>query len=156
MSAADGAVLVRASQARFGFFNQPRLLLYCALTAMLAAVFSIEGYGRTPKVLLGLAVALFVLAAVAGMHAVRLMGRGYGHGQEREIEVGAEGVAVREPGLNVAYAWSRFDRVVDLPDHLALFAGPGIVLLPKRAFAPDAFARVRELVAANVRAQAPH
>jgi hypothetical protein len=154
LTAADGAVLVKASQARFGFFNQPRISRYCALAATMAAIFCLEGYDLVPKVLLAIAVALYLISLVVAVRTTRRIGEGYGRGQEREIALDDAGVTVREPGMTIVYAWSRFDRAIRMPEHLALMTGAGVVLLPARAFAPDAFARVRELVAAKVPEQA--
>lgn len=151
LTPSDGAVLFKASRLRVGFFNQPRMLLYAALAGMLAAVFAVEGYRRLPTVLLVLCVALFGLAILAGMRTTRILGEGYGHGQERELAIGADGVTVTEPGLSVAYRWSRFERALEGRDHLVLLAGPGAVVLPKRAFAEGELARVRELIAATLR-----
>jgi YcxB-like protein len=150
LSAEDGVVLMRASRARIGFVNQPRLLLYCAVVAMLAAILAIESYRRAPLVLLAVALLLFGLAIVAGLRTTRSVATSYGHGQEREIAVGADGVSVRETGMSVAYDWSRFDRALEGAQHLVLFAGPGIVVVPKRAFADGDVARVRELIAAKL------
>lgn len=150
LDAGDGAVLMRASRARIGFVNQPRLLLYCAVVAMLSAILAIESYHRAPYVLLAVAAVLFVLAVIVGSRTTRSVATSYGHGQEREIAIGADGVTVRETGMNVAYAWSRFDRALEGAQHFVLFAGPGIVVVPKRAFAAEDLARVRELVASKL------
>jgi hypothetical protein len=132
----DGKVLFTATRARVGFFNQARMLLYAAIVAMLSAVLCMQGYGRTPKLLLALAVLLF--------------GDRYGHGQEREISVGDDRVEVREAGLTVAYTWARFDHAYDMADHVVLFAGPGVVVLPKRAFSAGDLERVRTLVTSKL------
>jgi hypothetical protein len=150
LSAGDGAVLMRASRARIGFVNQPRLLLYCAVAAMLSAILAIESYRRAPYVLLAVAVVLFVLALIAGSRTARSVATAYGHGQERDIAIGEDGVTVRETGMSVAYAWARFDRALEGAQHLVLLAGPGIVVVPKRAFAAEDLARVRELVASKL------
>jgi YcxB-like protein len=150
LTAKDGAVLMRASRARIGFVNQPRLLFYCALVSVLAAILAIESYRRMPFVLLGIALVLFVLAVVVGSRTTQSTAAAYGHGQEREIELDDGGVTVRETGMTVSYDWSRFDRALESPEHLILFAGPGIVVVPKRAFAADDVARVRELIASKL------
>ena len=150
LTPADGAVLIKASQARLGFFNQPRLSRYCALAATLAALLCVEGYDLVPKVLLAIALVLYLVSIVVAIRTTRTIGEGYGRGQEREISLDDAGVTVREPGMTIVYAWTRFDRAIRLPEHLALMTGAGIVLLPARAFAPDALARVRDLVSAKV------
>ena len=154
LTPADGAVLLKVATARFGYFNQPRLLLYCAVLAIMAAIAGIADYGLMAKVWLAMAIVVFTLATVAGMRTARLIGAGYGRGQEREIALDRDGVTVREPGMTTSYAWSRFERALDTGDHIALVTGPSIVLVLKRAFDADTFARVRELVAAKVPGQA--
>jgi hypothetical protein len=154
LTPADGAVLIKAASARFGFFSQPRLLLYCAVLAIMAAFAGIADYGMVAKLWLAMALLLFVLAIVAGNRTSKLIGAGYGRGQEREIVLDGDGVTVREPGLSTSYAWSRFERAVDSGDHIALVTGAGVVLVLRRAFDADTFARVRALVAAKVPGQA--
>jgi len=151
---ADGAVLLKAGRRWSGFFNQPRMLLYCALTSYVAAVLCIRGVEGFPALLILLAAVFYGLAIFATFLTVRRVSSGYGRNQEREVILDDDGVTVREPGMTVTYEWARFDRVMVFPEHLALIAGPGIVLIAKRAFDADAFVRVRELVAAKVRAQA--
>jgi hypothetical protein len=150
LTPADGAVLIKAATARFGYFSQPRLLLYCAVLAIMAAIAGIAEYGMVAKLWLAMAMLLLVLANVVGARTARLIGAGYGRGQEREIVLDGDGVTVREPGLATTYAWSRFERAVDSGDHIALVTGAGVVVVLKRAFDADTFARVRALVAANV------
>jgi len=150
LDAGDGAVLLRASRARAGFVNQPRLLLYCAVVSLLAAILAIESYRRAPYVLLGIALVLFVLAVAAGARTARSVAASYGHGQEREITIDAEGIAVRETGMTVSQAWSRFDRAYEGPRHFVLLAGPAVFVVPKRAFGDGDLARVRELVASKL------
>jgi hypothetical protein len=151
LTPADGAVLVKASTAQFGFFNSARVARYFGLVSFLAAVFCIEGYDVAPKVMLALAIVLYAITVVLALRGARLVGERYGYGQEREIVVDGDGMTIREPGMTVQYTWSRFRRTTETADHLMLFAGAGTIVVPKRAFAPDAFARVRELVAAHVR-----
>jgi hypothetical protein len=146
----DGRVLLKASIVRIGFFNQPRLLLYCALVAMLAAALAIEGYGRTPKVLSVAAAVLFVLAIWAGQRTSQTLARRYAHGQEREIVLSDETVEVREPGFTFTQAWSRFECAYETRDHLVLLAGPAVTVVPLRAFAPADVDRVRALVTSKV------
>ncbi len=153
LTAADGAVLIKASQSQFGYFSQPRLMRYYALTAFFAAIFCIEGYEMLPKVLLVVALAIYVLAVVVGFRGMRLVRDAYGYGQEREIIVDNDGMTIREPGMTVTYCWSRFKRMTETADHFSLVAGVGILVVPKRAFDADTFARVRELAAAKVPAQ---
>jgi hypothetical protein len=153
LTPADGAALVKASRGWVGFFNQPRMLLYCALSSFLAAASCLRGFEGFPTLLLLLAGILYVAAIFAGNRTGQLVGRSYGRNQEREIVLDDDGVTVREPGLSIVYGWTRFERVLAMRDHLALVAGAGIVLLPKRAFAPHVFDRVREFVAAKVSAQ---
>ncbi len=154
LTPADGAVLLKASRAWVGFFNQGRMLLYCALTSYVAAVLCMRGIDGFPALLILLAAGLYVLAIFAGYRTARLVSRGHGRNQEREVVLDDDGVTVREPGMTVTYLWSRFDRVIALPEHLALIAGPGIVVIAKRAFDADTFARVRALVAAKIPEQA--
>ncbi len=150
LTPADGAVLLKASTTQFGFFTQHRLVRYYAIAAALAAIFCLEGFDLLPKVMLGIAAVIYLLAIVVGFRMMRVVSERYGFGQEREIVVDDEGITIREPGMTVAYAWSRFARVTETADHLALAAGVGTVVVPKRAFDADAFARVRALVAAKV------
>jgi hypothetical protein len=150
----DGSVLFKATQARIGYFNQPRMLSFAALVAMVAAILCMEGYGRTPKALLGVAVVLYAAAVAAGLRTTKIFGERFGDGHEREIVVSEDGVEVREAGMSVVQAWSRFDRAYETRDHLVLLAGPGVVAIPKRAFAPDDLVRVRERVRAKVRLDA--
>jgi YcxB-like protein len=150
LTAEDGAVLMRASRARVGFVNQPRLLLYCALVSVLAAILAIESYRRMPFVLLGLALVLFVLAVAVGSRTMRSTAAAYGHGQEREIALDESGIAVRETGMSVSYDWSRLDRALEGPRHVILIGGAGIIVVPKRAFGADDLARARELIAAKL------
>ena len=151
LGSADGNAVFKATQARIGYFTQPRMLSFAALVAMVSAILCMEGYGRTPKVLLGVAVLLYIAAVAAGLRTTKMFSDRFGNGQEREIVVGPDGVDVREAGLTVAQEWSRFDRAYETGDHLVLMAGPGVVVLPKRAFAPDDLVRVRALIATKVR-----
>jgi hypothetical protein len=147
----DAALLMKAGQARVGFFNQPRMLFYCALFALFAAVTAIRRYpGGVPELFLGIAVVLLVVAILAGRRTVQMVSAGYGRGQSREIVVDDDGVTVREPGMSHAQAWSRFERAVENADYLVLFAGPGIVVLPKRAFTPDDAALLRARIATKL------
>ena len=154
LTPADGAVLLKASRARFGVFNQPRVLLYCGVVAIMAAILCLEGYDVVPKVLLGISLALYLVAIVVGVRMTRMVGERYGRGQEREIAVDDADVTVREPGMTVVYAWSRCERALETAEHIALVAGLGVLVIPKRAFDAGALARVQELVAAKVPAQA--
>jgi hypothetical protein len=146
----DGQVLLKASMARIGFFNQPRMLLYCALVALLAAGLATQGYGRTPKILSVVAAVLLVLAVWAGQRTSRALAGRYGRGQDREIVVSDESVEVREPGFTFTQAWSRFERAYETAEYLVLLAGPAVIVVPKRAFAPGDADRVRALVASKV------
>ena len=154
LTPADGAVLLKASRRWAGFFNQPRMLLYCALTSFVAAALCIRGMEGFPALLLILAAVLYILAIYTGYRTARLVSSGYGRNQEREVVLDDDGVTVSEPGMTVTYQWSRFNRVMMFPEHLALIAGPGVVLIAKRAFDAAAFARVRELVTAKIPKQA--
>ncbi|HEY6235595.1 MAG TPA: YcxB family protein, partial [Candidatus Elarobacter sp.] len=154
LTPADGAVLIKATTARLGYFNQPRLLLYCAVLAIMAAFAGIADYVMVAQLWVAMALLLFLLAIVAGSRTARRIGAGYGRGQEREIVLDDDGVTIREPGLSTTYAWERFERAVDSGDHIALLTGAGVVVVLKRAFDADTFARVRALVAAKVRGQA--
>jgi hypothetical protein len=148
---ADGRIVIMATRTRMGFFTQPRMLAYSAVAAALAAILCMNGYGRTPKVLLGVAIVSYAAALAAGLRTTKLFGERFGQGQEREIAVGDAGVEVREPTMNVTQTWSRFDHAYEMRDHLVLFAGPGTVVIPKRAFAPDDLTRVRAIVGAKLR-----
>jgi hypothetical protein len=153
LTAADGAALLNATRSWVGFFNQPRMLLYCTLVSYIAAVLCIRGIEGFPALLILLASVLYALASFAGYRTARRVSSGYGHNQEREVVLDDDGVTVREPGMSISYAWSRFDRVLTFPEHLALVAGPGVVLIAKRAFDDDTFGRVRALVAAKIPAK---
>jgi YcxB-like protein len=150
LTPADGAVLLKASRAWVGFFNQPRMLLYSALSSFVAAVLCVDGYERWTTVLILLAAVLYVLAIFAGYRTARRVSGSYGRNQEREVVLDDDGVTVREPGMSVTYQWSRFDRVIALPEHLVLIAGPGVVVIAKRAFDAETFVRVRELIGAKI------
>ncbi len=147
----DGALLVRASRARIGFFNQARLLLYCAVAAALAAVVALDGHRKSATALLLIAAAVFVAALIAGSRTQRRLREHFANGAEREIALGDDGVSVTEQGMHIAYAWSRFDRALEAHDHFVLLAGASVVVLPKRAFAANDVARVRALVAQRLR-----
>lgn len=150
LTPADGAVLIKASQSQVGYFNQPRLVRYYAAAAVLSAIFCIEGYDLVPKLLLVFAVAMYVLAIVVGFRGMRMLRDAYGFGQEREIIVDDDGMTIREPGMTVTYTWARFKRATETADHFALLAGVGILVVPKRAFDAESFARVRALIAAKI------
>ena len=154
LTRADGAALLKANRAWVGFINQPRMLLYGWMAAFGAAALCIRGMEGFPTLLFLLSAVLYFVAVFAGYRTARLVTRGYGRDQEREVVLDDGGVTVREPGMTVTYAWSRFQRVITMRHHLALVAAPGVVLIAKRAFDDDALARVQELVAAKVPAQA--
>lgn len=151
---ADGIALLKAAAARHGSFNQPRLLTDSALFGLMAAFAGITGYSLVAKILLGLAGLLFVLSIVAGVRTTRMISEGLCNGQEGEVTLDDGGVTVREPGMTLTYSWSRFDRAVDAGDHIALSGRAGAVLVLKRAFDAETFARARELIAAKIPAQA--
>ena len=146
----DSAVLMKAGRSRLGGFTQPRMLLYSAVEAMLSAWFAMTGYALASVALLSLAVVFLILALVAGARTTRVYAAQYTRGGQREIELNDDGVNVREPGMTVSYAWSRFDRAFETGAHFALTAGPAVVIVPKRAFAADATGRVRELIGAKL------
>jgi hypothetical protein len=150
LTRADGAALISASNARFGFFNQPRLLMYSSVFAIMAAAFAMTGRGVAAPPLLALAIVCFALAFWVGRRTARLMSEGYGRGQEREIALDDAGVTVREPGMTVSWTWPRFERAIEMPDHITLVAGVSVVVILKRAFDAGAYGRVRELIAAKV------
>src|ERR1700676_992605 len=106
LTQADGAVLLKASRAWAGFFNQPRMLLYSALSSFLAAVLCVDGYERWTTVLIVLAAVLYVLAIFAGYRTARRVSGSYGSNQEREAVLHDAGGTVREPGMSVPYQWS--------------------------------------------------
>jgi hypothetical protein len=59
-------------------------------------------------------------------------------------------LSVREPGMTVSYAWTRFDHAFETGTHFALTAGPLVVIVPKRAFASDVLVPVREIDASKL------
>ena len=142
-------MILKVAAARFGYLNQPRLLMYSAVLAILAAIAGITDYGPLAKLWLAISILLFVAASAVGIRATRLIGKLYG-GQEREIVLDADGVTIREPGMTTSYAWSRFERALDRGDHIVLVTRANFVVVLQRAFDPDTFARVRALVGAKV------
>ena len=154
LTPADGAVLLKANSTRVGFFSQPRMLGYSAEFAIVAAALGLAGYRLAAEVLLALAVVAFVVAMWAGSRTTRLIIDDIAHGQEGEIALDDDGVTVRQPGLMSHWMWSRFQRAVDAPDHIALVTGVGAVVVFARSFDAETFARVRELVARKLPARA--
>jgi hypothetical protein len=150
LTPADAAAVNKALCARIGFFNQPRLLLYSSIFAMVAAGVSIAGRGLAAPLLLVLAIVCFALAIWAGQRMARVMSKGFGLGEEREIALDDESVTVGDPGMTVIWSWSRFERAVEAPDYIVLVADMGVILVIKRGFDAETFTRVRALIAAKV------
>lgn len=146
----DGAVLMRASLVRLGFWNQSQLIALCAGAALLSAGTALGGYRDVAWALFVVATALFVLSVVAGRRTRRSLSSSFGRGQNREITVDGDGVTVREPHKTVWEAWAAFDRAVEAPEHVLLFSGPGIIVIPKRAFAAGDVEPMRALVASKL------
>lgn len=146
----DGAVVMRASRARLGFFNQPRMLLYCAVVGLIAASEALVGNRVASIYLFWLGLALFAAAVFAGFRTSRSLSTSFGRGQEREIVLDEDGITVRDPGKTLWEAWSAFDRAFEAPKHFVLLAGPGIVVVPKRAFAANDLERIRAVIASRL------
>ncbi len=150
LTPADGPVLIKAGTARFGFFNQPRLLAYCAEFAIIAAALALAGYQLAGVPLLVIAIVLFFLAMWVGSRTTRRLAAEFGHGQEGEIELDDEAVTVRQPGLTFRWLWSHFERASEAPDHIALVGVGTVVVVFARSFDADTFVRVRALIAAKL------
>lgn len=135
-------------------FSHSRLLMASALSGIYAAIAGVAGSTLVAKVLLGLAGLLFVVSIAASVRATRVVSEGLCNGQQGEVTLDDDGVTVREPGMTITYSWSRFDRAVDTGDHIALSGRAAAVLVLKRAFDAETFARARELIVAKIPAQA--
>lgn len=146
----DGAVLIRASRTWVGYFNQSRLLIWCAMISLGSSAEAIIDNHTGSSVLLGVGIVIFVLALIVGSRTARWMGASYGRGQERELVLDGEGISIREPGKTIWEAWSVFDRAYEAPKHFVFFSGPGVLVVPKRAFGPNVLEAVRALVASKV------
>ena len=148
----DGVATVRAARARgvAPFLHEGRLLLYGAAASWVAAILAYDGAHRTTIVFLVVSTLLFVAAFVVAPRRKRALGKRFAHGQERDIVVNDDGVTISEPGMRVAYAWSRFDRAFENADYFAAVAPGDVVVLPKRAFAADDVERVRAMIAQRV------
>ncbi len=153
LTPADGAELVKASQARFGYFNQPRVLSYSAQFGIMAAIVALSPYRLAGWPMLAIAIVLFVFAAWIPKRVVRVIAASYG--REREIALDDEGVTVSDPGMSTSWTWSRVERAIEHRDHITLFASMGVIVVLRRAFDADSFARVRALIAAKVTAPEP-
>ncbi len=147
----DGSMLLRAARARRHFFNPGRLLVYCAGAAWLAAVLAADGPHRATTVLIFVSAAFGIGSLIVAAGGQRAFAVRHAHGQERDITLDDDGVAIAEPGMRVHYAWTRFDRAYESSDHFVLHSAADSVSLPKRAFAPDDVERVRATLAARLR-----
>jgi len=146
----DAKALLKVMRAQYGFFTQPRMFLYCAMSAVLAAILCMEGYPGFPTLFIALALVFYGLAFFAGIRSGRMMQTSFSHGQEREVEVNGQGVTVSEPGMRVEYAWARFARAYETREHFALISGPGAVLVPKRSFQGNDLERARDEITAHI------
>jgi hypothetical protein len=147
----DGAMLLRAARTRRRFFNQGRLLMYCAGAAWLAAILAADGPHRATVVLIFASAAFGIAALLSIVRAQRAFVVRHGGGQVRDITVDDDGVTIADPGMTVRYAWMRFDRAFEASDHFVLHSASDTVSLPKRAFAADDVARVRATIAERLR-----